>query len=65
MKIPHIIIKWQEIAKVPVEVSVRKLSNGYLIGNVYFASEEMLVKNLAEWVKDPHANHDIPKYEDK
>ena len=50
--------------KVPVTVSVRRLSNGYLIGDVYFASEEKLVENLAKWVKDPYANHDLPKYSD-
>ena len=64
MKIPHIKIEWREPMKTPVTVSVRKLSNGYLIGDVYFASETMLVKNLAKWVQDPHANHDIPEYKD-
>ena len=64
MKLPHIKIEWSEPMKTPVTVSVRKLSNGYLIGDVYFASEEKLVENLAKWVQDPHANHELPKYKD-
>ena len=48
--------------KRPVTVSVRKLNNGYLLGDVYFATEDKLVVELAKWVKEPHANHDIPEY---
>jgi len=50
--------------KQPVTVSVRKLSNGYLIGDVYFATEDKLVTHLAKWVKEPYANHDVPEYKD-
>lgn len=65
MKFPHIKIEWSEPMKIPVTVSVRRLTNGYLIGDVFFASEELLVKELAKWVKDPYANHDSPHYEDE
>lgn len=64
MKFPHIKIEWRETTRVPVTVNVKKLSNGYLIGNVYFATEEKLVENLAKWVKDPYGNHDLPEYKD-
>ena len=64
MKLPHIKIEWIEQKRTPVTISVRRLSNGYLIGDVYFASEQKLVENLAEWVKDPYANHDLPEYKD-
>lgn len=64
MKLPHIKIEWEEPEKTPVTVSVRKLANGYLIGDIYFASEKLLTEKLAEWVKDPYANHDIPNYKD-
>jgi len=64
MKFPHIKIEWTEPMKLPVTVSVRKLSNGYLIGDVYFATEDKLVVELAKWVKEPYANHDVPEYKD-
>jgi len=64
MKFPHIKIVWTEPMKLPVTVSVRKLDNGYLIGDVYFATEDKLVVELAKWVKEPYANHDVPEYKD-
>ena len=64
MKFPHIKISWSERMKQPVTVSVRKLSNGYLIEDVYFATEDKLVTHLAKWVKEPYANHDVPEYKD-
>ena len=64
MKLPYIKIKWTEPHRDPITVNVRKISNGYLIGDVYFASEKMLTEKLAEWVADPYANHDVPEYKD-
>lgn len=64
MKIPHIKIEWSEPMKVPITISVRKLNNGYLIGDTYFATEEKLVVELAKWVKEPYANHASPIYKD-
>jgi len=64
MKFPHIKIEWIESHKEAVTVSVRKLANGYLIGSVYFATEDKLVEHLAKYVKDPYANRDYPEYKD-
>lgn len=64
MKFPVIKIEWSESARVPITVKVSKLSNGFLIGNTFFASEDLLVKHLAEYVKDPYAYVAPPEYKD-
>ena len=50
--------------KRPVEIQVKKLANGYLIGDVYFATEDKMVVELAKWVKDPYAKWESPIYND-
>jgi hypothetical protein len=64
LKVPRIRIEWTEPQKVPVTISVRKLKNGYLIGEVYIATEERLIEELVKYVKDPYANLDLPEYKD-
>jgi len=64
MKYPKITIKWVDWQKVPTTIELRRLRNGYLIGNTFFASEDLLVKNLAEYVKNPHAYAEAPEYKD-
>ena len=64
MKFPRILIEWRERAKMPITIKVAKLTNGYLIGETYFASEDLLVKHLAEYVKDPYAYLPPPEYKD-
>ena len=65
MKFPRVKIIWDDSnIKQPICVTVQKLTNGYLIGRTFFATEDLLVKHLAEYVKDPNAYYSVPFYKD-
>ena len=64
MKLPRIKIVWTELQKTPTTIHVSKISNGYLIGQTFLATEDKLIEELTKYVKDPHAHYDPPFYSD-
>ena len=64
MKLPKIVIEWSEPMKVPVTIRVQKLLNGYLIGNTFIASKELLADELVIAFENPHAYLVPPEYHD-
>ncbi len=65
MKYPQIKIVWRELGKMDACIYIKKLSNGFLVGNTYFATENSMLKHLAEAVKTPDAYFEPPTYHDK
>lgn len=64
MKYPRIKIIWTESMKMPIEINVKKLTNGFLVGNTFVATEERLADELVIYFKDPHAKLNPPQYND-
>jgi hypothetical protein len=52
MKIPKIKIVWGEKMKIPKEINIVEISNGYLVGDNYFANKELVLAYLIEVIKN-------------
>lgn len=49
--------------KVPLELHLRKLENGYLLGDTYVKDEEDLADYLVILLKNPEADFPTPVYQ--
>jgi hypothetical protein len=64
MKYPTVKIVWREFGRIEQHIKVERLSNGFLLGRTFFASEESMIKHLAEAMKTPDAYFEPPQYND-
>lgn len=62
MKLPKIKIIWTETGRIPVDIYIEKLTNGYKVGNTYFATREEMIEAIDEWMTDPYADYVAPRY---
>lgn len=62
MKIPKVTIIWRPLWQKEKVIEVKELTNGYLIGETFIATEDKVVEILAKYVKNPEAKVDLPDY---
>ena len=62
MRIPYLKIHWKEFSKIPTDIYVHKIANGFLVGDTYFSTEEEMFEQLKIWIKEPYGNIEPPTY---
>lgn len=55
-------IKWSEPQRTPIIITVRKLNNGFLLGETYYANEDEFISALVKGLKDPYEKLDVLEY---